>query len=194
MRRSVCGASHNRQGFRHRGDGDGASPPNQTGEKIGLRKVRPDGIFARESSRFHCRTKRKFRLSKCACNAGAKTKDFPFNIDFFGKPKVRVAVAFERGSDGIARAVSYSEKPAGGAYLDLTLESCNFVRYENSKKIPLEQPELEFKQPFSLHGIFKKAGGADCKIHRGEIRRIDGQKIPQRLRGIARKKRNARLR
>ena len=33
---------------------------------------------------------------------GRKDKDFPFNIDFFGKPKVRVAVAFERGSDGIA--------------------------------------------------------------------------------------------
>ena len=94
---------------------------------------------------------------------GRKDKDFPFDIDFFGKPKVRVAVAFERGSDGIARAVSYSEKPAGGAYLDLTLESCNFVRYENSKKIPLEQPELEFKQPFSRMEFSKKQAARIAK-------------------------------
>ena len=78
-----------------------------------------------------------------------KDGDISSNVYFFDRPRARVAVAFERGSDGIARAVSYSAKPAGGAYLDLTLESCNFVRYENSKKIPLAQPELEFAQPFS---------------------------------------------
>ena len=94
---------------------------------------------------------------------GRKDRDFPFNIDFFGKPRARVAVAFERDSDGIDRAVSYSGKPAGGAYIDLTLESCNLVRYENSKKIPLEQPELEFESPFSRMEFSKKQAARIAK-------------------------------
>lgn len=122
-----------------------------------------DGIFAENRADFTAVQNGNSDCRNAPATRAPKTKDFPFNIDFFGKPKVRVAVAFERGSDGIARAVSYSEKPAGGAYLDLTLESCNFVRYENSKKIPLEQPELEFKQPFSRMEFSKKQAARIAK-------------------------------
>ena len=88
-----------------------------------------------------------------------KDERFPFDIYFFDKPKVRAAVAFERGSDGISRAVSYSEKPASGAYINLTLESCNLVRLEEGKNIPLAQPELEFAPPFSRMSFSKKQAG-----------------------------------
>ena len=107
--------------------------------------------------------KTKIPIVEMRLQRGRKDRDFPFNIDFFGKPRARVAVAFERGSDGIDRAVSYSEKPAGGAYIDLTLESCNLVRYENNKKIPLEQPELEFEQPFSRMEFSKKQAARIAK-------------------------------
>lgn len=88
--------------------------------------------------------------------AARKDEKFPFNVHFLDKPKVRAAVAFENDSDGIARAVSYSEKPESGAYIDLTLKSCNLVRYEKGKYIPLAQPELEFAPPFSRMAFSQK--------------------------------------
>ncbi len=116
-----------------------------------------------------------------------KKKGFPSNV-YVGNCNIKLGVKLGRDAEGFAKAVSYSDNPAGAGRADVKLPVwwCNFVRYDGGKKIPLEHAVLRLGVPrmeltysrTALERIKKYLKGIDIKKRKGYVvARIKGGRV-----------------